>query len=304
LNGLHGYLVVDKPAGWTSHDVVGRLRRLLNERRIGHAGTLDPAATGVLPVAVGTATKTLEYLDGASKTYLAEIGFGIETDSYDADGVVTRLRDATGVRREDVEQALAKMRGPQLQVPPMHSAIKIGGRRLYEAARRGETVERPPRPVEFFALELIEWRAPVATVLVDCSKGTYVRSLAHDLGRAIGPGAHLADLVRLRSGPFTLCQAWTIGELSALVGEVGDDLGAVWPRVALHPDAALWAWPALVLDERGRRSLLTGRTVGDVPDGERLDGFRARAYDAEGTWLGVVEWESADAAWRPVKMMT
>src|SRR5688500_16279327 len=170
--GLHGFLIVDKPAGWTSHDVVGRLRRLLGERRIGHAGTLDPAATGVLPVAVGRATKFLEFLDDASKTYVAEITFGIETDSHDGDGIVTERRETDRVDQASVEVGLASFRGARRQVPPMHSAVKIGGRRLYEAARRGEVVERPARAVVFHTMDLLEWHAPVATILVDCSKGT------------------------------------------------------------------------------------------------------------------------------------
>src|SRR4051794_33359571 len=139
---LHGYLVIDKPAGWTSFDVVARARRILGERRIGHAGTLDPAATGVLPLAVGAATKTLEYLNDASKTYLADVTFGVETDSHDADGRVTRVADAERLTAESIEQALTHWRGPIAQIPPMHAAIKVGGRKLYELARRGEEIPR------------------------------------------------------------------------------------------------------------------------------------------------------------------
>jgi tRNA pseudouridine55 synthase len=306
-SGLHGYLAVDKPAGWTSHDVVGRLRRLLGERRIGHAGTLDPAATGVLPVAIGSATKSLEYLDGASKTYVAEITFGVETDTYDADGVVTSIREACGLTRADVERVLDQFLGPQLQVPPMHSAVKIGGRRLYEAARRGEELERPPRPVNFHALELLEWQPPVATVLVDCSKGTYVRALAQDLGQSVGSGAHLSDLVRTRSGPFTLCGAWTLSELAAVVDELGDDLWAAWPEIATHPDVALLDRPAVVLDKRSAEQVRNGRAVVApnelaAEDDGLLDGQPTRLYDVSGNWVGVGEWDAAAWAWRPAKI--
>ena len=307
-NGRHGFLIVDKPAGWTSHDVVGRLRRLLGERRVGHAGTLDPAATGVLVVAVGRATRFLEYLEGAAKTYLAEVTFGVETDSYDADGSLTAQREIGDLDRDRIAAALSSFLGPQRQVPPMHSAVKVGGRRLYEAARRGEVVERPAREVEFQALALLDWQAPVATVWIDCSKGTYVRSLAFDLGRAVGVGAHLSDLVRVRSGPFTLCQAWTLTELTALVEESGDDFGRLWPDVAVHPDAALEECPVVVADEGGARVLTTGhswRPSGADADESAgvVDGTRARAYDAEGELLGVVEWRGDRVGWHPRKMV-
>src|SRR5215218_10057452 len=143
----HGILVIDKPAGWTSHDVVARARRLLGERHIGHAGTLDPAATGVLPLAVGDATKVVEYLSDASKTYLAEITLGVETDSYDGDGRVLRVTTIDGVTPDDLERGLSTLRGEIDQVPPMHSALKVGGKRLYELARRGEEIERKPRRI-------------------------------------------------------------------------------------------------------------------------------------------------------------
>lgn len=305
--GLHGFLIIDKPAGWTSHDVVGRLRRLLGERRIGHAGTLDPAATGVLPVAVGRATKFLEFLDEASKTYVAEITFGIDTDSHDGDGVVTARRDVDALDQSAVEAGLTRFRGPGEQVPPMHSAVKIGGRRLYEAARRGEVVERPARPVVFHALDLVEWRSPVATILVDCSEGTYVRALAADLGVALGVGAYLSNLVRLRSGPFTLCQAWTLGDLATLIDEVGENLPDVWSEVAVHPDAALMEHPSHLVDAEVARLLTTGRRWQPGHAGRAVagvvDGTRARAYDLSGALLGVVGWNAETGEWRPVKIV-
>ncbi|HEU5432398.1 MAG TPA: tRNA pseudouridine(55) synthase TruB, partial [Thermomicrobiales bacterium] len=201
--GLHGFLVIDKPAGWTSFDVVARARRLLGEKRIGHAGTLDPAATGVLPLAVGAARKTLEFLAEASKTYDAEITFGVETDTWDRDGAVVAMADAGELTRDQIAGALEPFRGSFAQTPPMHSAIKIGGRKLYQLARKGEEIERPARSVTIHALDLLGWESPVARLRVDCSKGTYIRSLAHDLGAALGMGAHLSALRRTRTGPFT-----------------------------------------------------------------------------------------------------
>ncbi len=291
---FHGFVVIDKPAGWTSHDVVGRVRRILGERKVGHAGTLDPAATGVLPVAVGTATRVVEYLADASKGYLAEITFGIETDTYDADGRVRAVADATGLNASAVESALATFRGPQLQVPPMYSALRVGGERLYDAARRGEEVSRPPRAVTFFRLDLLRWEGTTATVAVECSKGTYVRSLAFDLGRRLGVGAHLSDLVRTRTGPFTLCDAWTLDSLRA----AGDDLDDTWDAIAYHPDSVISHLPSILLSESRAREWRQGKAVAGAPD----DGL-VRAYDDDGAWLGIGGGDAAAGVWRPSKVV-
>ena len=290
---LHGYLVIDKPAGWTSFDVGARARRLLGEKRIGHAGTLDPAATGVLPLAVGLATKTLEYLTAASKTYLADVTFGVETDSHDSDGRVIRVSDAEALSEEDVATALARFLGPGEQIPPMHAAIKVGGRKLYDLARRGEEIPRVPRPVTFHRLDLVAWQAPTATVCIDCSKGTYIRSLARDLGVATGTGAYLSNLVRLRSGPFHLCQALTMDELAH------SELPWVWPWVAVHPDISVQDWPALILDADSARRWRQGATI---PDAVGARG-PIRAYDAGGDWLGTGRAEVDDRGWRPQKVV-
>ena len=289
---LHGYLVIDKPGGLTSFDVVARARRILGEKRIGHAGTLDPAATGVLPLAVGLATKTLEYLNDATKTYLAEVTFGVETDSHDGDGRVTRIASVESLSAAAIEEALAPLRGPGEQVPPMHAAIKVGGQKLYELARRGEEIARAPRPVTFYRLDLLTWEPPVATILIDCSKGTYIRSLARDVGVALGPGAYLSNLVRLRSGPFHLCQAITLAELAA------SPLPWSWPWLAAHPDVPLEDWPALILDAEHARRWRQGTPIG----GTGADG-PIRAYDSAGAWLGMGHADPAGAAWRPTKVV-
>jgi tRNA pseudouridine55 synthase len=291
---LHGYLVLDKPAGWTSFDVVARARRILGEKRIGHAGTLDPAATGVLPLAVGLATRTLEFLNDASKTYLAEVTFGVETDSHDIEGRVTRVAGASGLARIDVETALAGFLGPQEQIPPMHAAIKVGGQKLYELARRGEEVERAPRPVTFHVLELRAWEPPTATILVDSSKGTYIRSLARDLGEVVGTGAYLSNLVRLRSGPFDLCQAITVAELENLPWPWA------WPEVAVHPDIPIQEWPALILDPPAALRWRQGSIISTT---EEASG-PIRAYDDKGAWLGTGHADPTGAGWRPRKVVT
>jgi tRNA pseudouridine55 synthase len=289
---LHGYLVIDKPAGWTSFDVVARVRRLLGQKRVGHAGTLDPATTGVLPLAVGAATKTLEFLNDASKTYLAEITFGVATDSHDGDGRVTALGDASMVTAGMVERALASLLGEQQQVPPMHSAIKIGGQKLYELAHRGESIDRPPRPVTFHALDLLQWEPPTATILVDCSKGTYIRSLARDLGDRFGAGAYLSNLVRLRSGPFDLCQAITMHEVAEL------SWPWAWPLVAIHPDLPIQEWPALILEPDQARRWTQGSLIADAGASGPI-----RAYDRHGAWLGAGHADEAGTGWRPRKVV-
>ncbi len=277
---FHGLLIIDKPAGWTSHDVVGRIRRLTGQRSVGHAGTLDPAATGVLPVALGSALRALEYLAGASKSYRAEITFGVTTDTLDIDGRVTRLCDPPSHAIEDVARLLDTFLGPSEQVPPVYSAIKIDGAPLYERARRGETVAPPARPVVIHDLGIVEWSPPVLTVDIDCSKGFYVRSFARDLGERAGSCAYLSNLVRTGTGPFGLCDAWTLGELADA------PLAEEWERIAIAPDASAFGLPAVILEtawvlawEQGKRLALdAGPEPGPV-----------RVYDSAGVWLGIGE---------------
>ncbi|MBA3416562.1 MAG: tRNA pseudouridine(55) synthase TruB, partial [Chloroflexia bacterium] len=262
------------------------------ERKIGHAGTLDPAATGVLPIAVGSARKTLEYLSGADKTYVARVTFGVETETEDAEGTVTAVRDAAALDAAAVEAALAGFLGPRLQIPPMYAAIKVGGQRLYEIARRGETIERAPRPVVIHWLELLAWEPPTATVLVDCSKGTYVRALARDLGAALGPGAHLSGLVRTRSGPFRIEDAITLEALAAL------PLPEAWPEIAVPPDAPIQHLPTLLLDPDQTRRWRQG-----LPLPAAGVAGECRAYGADGAWLGIGRAAEDGAAWRPAKVV-
>lgn len=200
---------MDKPAGWTSHDVVAKGRGLLGTRKVGHSGTLDPDATGVLVLGVGKATRLLRYLTGLGKTYEAEIVLGVETTTLDAAGEVTATHDMEGVTVEDARRVVAdQLTGPILQVPPMVSALKVDGRRLHELAREGIEVERGARPVTVHRFEVEATDEPgVLRAVVDCSSGTYVRSLAADLGRALGGGAHLRALSRTAVGGFTLADA-------------------------------------------------------------------------------------------------
>ena len=213
----HGLVVVDKPAEWTSHDVVAKLRKIYRQRRVGHAGTLDPDATGVLLVGLGRPTRLLRFLQGAGKAYRATIAFGVSTTTLDASGETVDRRPMP-IDRADVEDAAKSFLGESEQLPPMVSAVKIAGRRLHELARRGEEVDRAPRPVRIDRLDIEAFEPgpyPTATVLVECSSGTYVRSLAADLGIRLGGVAHLAVLRRLRVGSFTLDEAHTLTEIEA-----------------------------------------------------------------------------------------
>jgi tRNA pseudouridine55 synthase len=236
-----GVAVVDKQAGWTSHDVVAKARGLLGTRKVGHSGTLDPDATGVLVLGVGRATRLLTYLTGLDKSYVGEVVLGTATSTLDASGEVTGTWDMSGVGLAEVRAAAAAMTGDVLQVPPMVSAKQVGGRRLHELARAGVEVEREPVAVRVARFEVAEPRAPgVFPVSVTCSSGTYVRSLAGDLGAALGGGAHLRHLRRTAVGPFTVDEALPLEALSperllppveALRGRpqvtVGDDVAAL-----------------------------------------------------------------------------
>jgi tRNA pseudouridine55 synthase len=212
---MHGVLVVDKPKGITSFDVVREVRRALGQKKVGHTGTLDPLATGVLPVCVGEATKVAQFITEGTKAYDATLKLGATTDTLDADGKVLVTRPVPPLDGATLEAALARFRGPQRQVPPMYSAVKVGGRRLYELARAGEAVERQARDVEVYELQLRDFSADEMKVSVRCSKGFFVRVLAAELGEALGCGAHLAALRRTLSGPFTLAQATPLAEVQA-----------------------------------------------------------------------------------------
>ena len=210
--GPHGVVVIDKPAGWTSHDVVAKSRGVIGTRKVGHSGTLDPDATGVLVLGVGHATRLLRFLTELPKQYEGEIVLGVETSTLDAAGEVTATHDMAAVTDEQVRAAAADLTGDLMQIPPMVSAIKIDGKRLHELAREGKEVERPPRPVRVdrFAVDPVPGEPGVWRCVVDCSSGTYIRSLAADLGTALGGGAHLRALRRTSVGGFTLDQAGAI----------------------------------------------------------------------------------------------
>ena len=246
----NGIIIIDKPAGWTSQDVVGKLRGLFSDRRVGHGGTLDPMATGVLPVFVGRATRAAEFLESAEKEYIATVRLGLVTDTEDTSGAVLQTHPVA-LTREAVAAALAKFVGEQLQLPPMYSAVKIGGKKLYELARAGKTAERKPRPITIHALELLDGAGDSWQFRVHCSKGTYVRTLCADLGAALGCGGCMSALRRTRAGGFTLEQAVTLEQLQALTPEARTAL-------LLPVDRLFACHPALRLSEKQERVIRNG----------------------------------------------
>ena len=225
---LAGVLLIDKPGGMTSHDVVMRVRRILGVKKIGHTGTLDPMATGLLPLCIGGATKIARFLEGGEKEYRATIKFGVETDTYDAEGKVVAESDTSGVSEEMVLEALAQFKGKIQQIPPMYSAVKIGGTPLYKLARKGITVEREPKEVEISDIDVEEFTMPLLTMRITCSKGTYIRTLCHDLGSVVGCGAHLVALRRTRSGYFSIQDAITLdAERSEMIESIVPPKGVI-----------------------------------------------------------------------------
>ncbi|MBL0388959.1 tRNA pseudouridine(55) synthase TruB [Tumebacillus sp. ITR2] len=240
---MNGILVVNKPAGLTSQQVVGRARRILGMKKIGHTGTLDPDVTGVLPLCLGTATRVAEYLLDQAKAYRGEVTFGWSSTTQDASGEVVEQVEEVHLTEEAVRAAFDSFIGTISQIPPAYSAIKIDGKRAYDLARQGEDVEIPARNVTIYKLEIHELELdmphPKVRFTVECSKGTYVRTLCHDLGQKLGVPAHMSHLVRTRSGPFTLEQAMTLEEIEAAVGDGTIEqrlqpLGAAIPHMTVH----------------------------------------------------------------------
>lgn len=213
MNNINGLLVINKPAGITSHDVVNRVRRIAQIRRVGHTGTLDPLATGVMVLLLGPATRLAQFVSGCDKAYRAAVRLGVTTATYDAVGTITS-KTPVSVSDEKLQAALSHFRGLLQQVPPMYSAIKVKGKKLYELARQGQEIERQPRAVTIHQLTLLDWESPTLTLDIVCSTGTYIRSLAHDLGQILGCGAHLTALTRTSVGTFTLEQSHTLDALA------------------------------------------------------------------------------------------
>ena len=276
----NGILVIDKSAGWTSQDVAAKLRGVFHERRVGHGGTLDPMATGVLPIFIGRATRAAEFLESAEKEYVAGLRLGVVTDTQDTSGNILETHPVA-VTREEVQTALRQFLGPIEQIPPMYSAIKINGQKLYELARRGQEVERKPRSITIHELELLEGADADYLLRVRCSKGTYVRTLCHDLGRALGCGGCMSSLRRTRAGSFTLSQAVTMQQVLNFAAEQA-------PQALLMPvDAVFSMHPPLIVTMGQAAKLKNGAQIKDWQF--RPGTYRVYAEDGEFLLLGRVE---------------
>jgi len=290
---VSGVLNVDKPSGWTSHDVVARMRGIAQQRRVGHAGTLDPMATGVLVVCLGKATRLSEYLVQGRKRYRATIRFGLTTDTWDIEGQTLETRPLHGLVEQDLAALLPRLTGEIEQTPPMYSAIKLNGQPLHRLARKGITVERAPRRVEVHALTLISWQSPDLLLDVECSKGTYVRSLAYDLGQLAGCGATLAALRRTAVGPFQASQATPLDQLW---GEREDDL---WQQHLTPLYEALSEWPRVTVGEEVLEELRFGRPAA-LPISERPN--MLAVFDSDRRLAAIVAPQPESELWQPSKV--
>lgn len=295
---MDGILNINKPVGRTSFSIVAAVKKLCHERHVGHSGTLDPMAEGVLPVCLGRATRVAEYLLDSKKAYRAVLEFGMETDTGDAEGKVINHGSFSDLSREKVISALENFWGTIQQTPPMYSALKHNGRPLYKYAREGTVIERKSRTVEIYNLELLSWDSPVVTLEIICSHGTYIRSLAVDLGHALGCGAYLKSLLRLRCGPFDISTAITLQALEEAV-QRGD-----WPAFLFPPDSVLQDWPVLKAGPETADAIRHGRpvTYHEIDSGEGLSKGLCRAYTLDGSFLGVLRFKSDTGEWQPKKI--
>ena len=305
---MDGILNINKPEGKTSFSVVATVKRLSGERRVGHAGTLDPLATGVLPVCLGRGTRVIEFLVNTTKTYRAQIELGVSTDTYDASGKVTQKEDPSGISLGQVESALASFRGSIQQIPPMYSALKYKGQPLYELARAGIEVERQSRPAMIYSLEIIDWQSPIVTIEVECGKGTYIRSIAHDLGQLLGCGANLMSLIRLRCGRFDIKNAVSVPQLEDAFRH------GYWRQFVYPIDSVLLHWRAMVVSDTSEGVIRKGASLvmEDIDSDIKVDkqlcltqpssDNRCRAYTIDGNFLGVLRFNCEEGSWQPEKV--
>lgn len=299
----HGIINVYKEAGYTSHDVVAKLRGICKQKKIGHTGTLDPDAVGVLPVCLGSGTKVCDLLTDRKKEYIARFRLGLVTDTQDMSGQILK-ENAVTVTSGEVKQVIASFEGELMQVPPMYSALKINGRKLYELARQGKEVERPARPVHIYRLEILEEEHPEYTIKVVCSKGTYIRTLCHDIGQKLGCGAVMVSLKRTGVGEFSIKDAYKISELEKLADEERL-MEAVRPVDRLFENVL-----EIIVNEEGYKALSNGNPLKrtDIQlkemnkDQKPEDGEEFRVYSHQHVFFGIYRYESERRLFLPVKL--
>lgn len=290
-NAISGVLVIDKPVGMTSHDVVQVVRKGTNIRRAGHTGTLDPRASGVLIVLVGPAVRLSEYVSASDKRYQAVITLGKTTDTYDEDGMQTSSAPVN-ITEEQFEKELMTFVGDIEQTPPPYSAVKVNGRKAYEMARHGEEVDLTPRIISVYSLELLEWAPPEVVIDIFCSSGTYVRSLANDLGDRLGCGATLTGLRRTKSGRFTLRDAVPLRKLNEAF------TNGTWYQYLIPAAEALSDWPAVELSVENMDTIRHGNRIA----ADATVGKKARGISEQGELVALLELDEATNEWQPKKV--
>ena len=307
---MDGILNIDKPSDRTSFSIVAVVKRLSGARRVGHAGTLDPMATGILPICLGQSTRIIRFLQEASKTYRAEIELGITTDTYDTSGNITGKGDPSTINIEQLEFALTSFRGTIKQTPPMYSAVKHQGQPLYRLARAGIKIERKSRSAEIYQLEIKDWRSPVVEIELECSKGTYVRSIAHDLGQSLGCGANLKSLIRLKYGLFNLGNSVSLPQL-----EDAFHYG-YWQQYIYPVDSVIMNWRAVVISDSAERIIKNGGPLAlenfesincdndfEITSPQQSSAnYLSRAYSLDGRFLGLLRFNLEKRLWQTEKV--
>lgn len=292
---MDGILVIRKEKGYTSHDVVAKLRGILHMKKIGHTGTLDPDAEGVLPVALGRGTRLVELLTEKQKTYETVLHLGVVTDTQDMTGTVLETKPVN-VTEEQVREAVASFVGDKLQIPPMYSALKVNGRKLYELAREGKTVERKPRPVTFYEIRILDMQLPKVRLRVTCSKGTYIRTLCHDIGEKLGCGGAMEELLRTRSGNFTLEESMTLSQVEEAVKD-----GTIEEKLVSIEDV-LSGYPAVYATGEGDRLLQNGNPLTEALVEKSIREKNVRMYRSSGKFTGIYGWDERKEKYVPVRM--
>ena len=292
---MDGILVIRKEKGYTSHDVVAKLRGILHMKKIGHTGTLDPDAEGVLPVALGRGTRLVELLTEKQKTYETVLHLGVVTDTQDMTGTVLETKPVN-VTEEQVREAAASFVGDKLQIPPMYSALKVNGRKLYELAREGKTVERKPRPVTFYEIRILDMQLPKVRLSVTCSKGTYIRTLCHDIGEKLGCGGAMEELLRTRSGNFTLEESMTLSQVEEAVKD-----GTIEEKLVSIEDV-LSGYPAVYATGEGDRLLQNGKPLTEALVEKSIREKNVRMYRSSGKFTGIYGWDERKEKYVPVRM--
>ena len=293
---MDGVIVIRKEKGFTSHDVVAKLRGILHMKKIGHTGTLDPDAEGVLPVALGKATRLVDMITDKEKTYEAVMRLGVVTDTQDMSGTVLSQTTELSVTEEELCTVVSSFVGDYMQVPPMYSALKVNGKKLYELAREGKTVERKPRPVHFYEIEILDISFPLVRFRVTCSKGTYIRTLCHDIGEKLGCGAAMESLLRTKVGRFTLDDAITLAQTEEAVQKE-----TIESKI-LGIEEILAEYPRVCCTKEGDRLLANGNPlVQALVDAQEKKGW-IRMCSSEGSFSGVYQWDEKRNRYFPVKM--